>query len=155
MNKVVINGGLGNQMFQYALALALEQKGIKTRASFSTFLYEYHHNGFNLGKAFDLSLPFPLNALNFFLMHGEPLYKNRIGASGFRRIIECHHNARYTVYREPKGFIYDDNLLKQRNSMLMGTWQVQEYYKDVEKILKRNLFSESQRMQEIKRSLKK
>lgn len=135
MNRLLIYGGLGNQMFQYALSVALNQKKNKTRISFSKFLYEYHHNGFNLGKAFKLNLPFPLNLLNFFLLHAGFLYKNRCAAFIYRRVIPYYHKQRYTIYREQKEFIYDINIFQQQSSLLIGVWQVELYFKEFKKVL--------------------
>ncbi|WP_462220389.1 alpha-1,2-fucosyltransferase [Ferruginibacter sp.] len=136
MNKVLIYGGLGNQMFQYALSIALNQQGKKTQISFSKFLYEHHHNGFNLGEAFNLKLPFPLNALNFFLLKGGMVYKNKPVGFVFRRLVPLYHGKRYSVYKESREFIYDNNLLQQQSSLLVGVWQVESYFKDVKDLLK-------------------
>ena len=135
MNKVSIYGGLGNQMFQYALCIALNQKGKKTRISFSNFLYEYYHNGFNLGKAFKLKLPFSLKLLNFFLLNGEFLYKNKYAAFVSRRVIHFYHKKWYTTYREIKEFIYDENIFQHQSSFLVGVWQVEIYFKDFKNII--------------------
>jgi len=137
MNKVSIYGGLGNQMFQYALSIALNQKGKKTQISFSKFLYEYHHNGFNLGQAFNLKLPFPLNLLNFFLLRGEAFYKNKPLAFMLRRLVGLYHRKRYSVYGEPQEFIYDKNLVHQQSSLLVGVWQVESYFKDIKNLIER------------------
>lgn len=130
MNRVSIYGGLGNQMFQYALCIALNKKGKKSRVTFSKFLFEYHHNGFNLGKAFKLQLPFPLNALNFLLLHGAAIYKNRFVAFFLRRIIPAYHKNNYTSYIEKQEFIYDEEIFKQQSVLLIGVWQVEAYFKE-------------------------
>jgi len=143
MNKVSIYGGLGNQMFQYALCIALNQKGRKTKVSFSNFLYEYHHNGFNLGKAFKLKFSFPLNLLNFFLLNCGFLYKNRYASFIARRVIRFYHKKRYTIYREIKEFVYDQNVFRQQSSFLVGVWQVEIYFKDFKNIIEKEfLFRE-------------
>ena len=77
MNKVLLYGGLGNQMFQYALNMALNERGKKSRISFSNFFYDNHHNGLTLTKAFKLKLDFPLNVYNNILHHGGFIYDNK------------------------------------------------------------------------------
>jgi hypothetical protein len=57
MKKVIITGGLGNQMFQYAFALALRSKGIETKLdiSYYDFWKKYNwnmHNGYELQDVF-------------------------------------------------------------------------------------------------------
>lgn len=60
MNKIAIYGGLGNQMFQYALYMAFRKGKIRTRISFICYLYAHYHQGFELGEAF--CLPYSLRA---------------------------------------------------------------------------------------------
>jgi hypothetical protein len=137
MNKVSVYGGLGNQMFQYALSVALNQKGNKTRISFSNFLYEKYHNGFDLGRAFNLKLPLHLKVLNFILLNGKLLYKNKVANRLIARYVRNDQNKNYVVYREKNEFVYDENIFKQQSSLLIGTWQVESYFKDIKSILQK------------------
>ncbi len=57
MNRVAIFGGLGNQMFQYALAISMDAEGIPTKISVNDFLLNRHYQGFELVKAFNVPLP--------------------------------------------------------------------------------------------------
>jgi hypothetical protein len=132
MNKVAVYGGLGNQMFQYAFCVALNEKGKKTRPSFSGFLYDHHHNGFNLSRAFKLKLPFPASVLNFFLAHGKLFYKNRFSAFVSRKLTGAYHK-KYSVYKEKKEFAYDPEVFEQRSGFFVGVWQVESYFKDIKK----------------------
>ena len=118
-------------MFQYALSIALNHKGKKTRISFSDFLYEYPHSGFNLGRAFKIKLPFPNNFLNIFLLKCGLLYKNKIAAFFLRRFIQWYHRNFFTIYKEKKEFEYDNNVFNQKSSFLIGIWQVESYFKDI------------------------
>ena len=135
MNKVSVYGGLGNQMFQYAFCTALNQKGKRSRISFSAYLFYHHHNGFNLAKAFKLKLPFYLNLLQFFLSHAGILYRNRFAAGFFRRLITWRNNKRDT-YNEKKEFEFDVNALQQESVFFRGTWQSELYFKEIEDIIK-------------------
>jgi hypothetical protein len=135
MNKVAIYGGLGNQMFQYALCVALNQRGIKSRISFSNFLYSYPHGGFSLCKAFKIKLQFPLNLMNFFLLNFEFIYKNRFAGFFLRRLIHKYHDCQHAIYKEKIEFEIDENVFNQRSSFLIGIWQVEAYFKDIKNIL--------------------
>lgn len=135
MNKVAIYGGLGNQMFQYALCVALNQKGIKSRISFSNFLYSFPHDGFNLCKAFKIKLQFPLNLLNFFLLNFEFIYKNRFANFFLRRLIHKYHDNQREIYKEKIEFELDENVFNQRSSLLVGIWQVEAYFKDIKDLI--------------------
>ena len=59
MKKVIITGGLGNQMFQYAFACALRAKGIEVKIYISYYdfwsKYNWHmHNGYELEHVFGI-----------------------------------------------------------------------------------------------------
>ncbi len=130
MNKVSVYGGLGNQMFQYAFFTALKKRGKKARISFSGYLYYYHHNGFDLVRAFKIKLPFLLMLLNFFLVYGGFLYKNRVAAGFFRRVIKWY-DAKKNSYKEKKEFEFDSKVFQQTQAFFVGTWQSELYFKDI------------------------
>lgn len=136
MNRVLIFGGLGNQMFQHALNIALNKKGKKTKILFSNLFYEEHHSGFNLAYAFNLPLGFPLNVYNFLLLNADFLYKPRLPKSILRRLINSYLKKKYTSYKELKEFVYDEEVFKQDSKLFIGIWQVEEYFKDIESAIK-------------------
>ncbi|MGF2414096.1 alpha-1,2-fucosyltransferase [Ferruginibacter sp.] len=138
MNKVSVYGGLGNQMFQYALYTALINRGRKTRLSFSTYLYYYHHSGFTLTEAFKIKLPVAFRLLNFFLHKGEAVYQNRFVAGILRRGIQFYQDKRYTYYREKKEFEYDSDVFEQQNVFFAGTWQAVGYLENIQNVLQQN-----------------
>lgn len=49
---VHLEGGLGNQMFQYALCLNFELRGVTTKLDISNYESAYAHNGYELEKVF-------------------------------------------------------------------------------------------------------
>ncbi len=130
MNKVAIYGGLGNQMFQYALCVALNRRGIKSRISFSNYLYSFHHHGFNLCNAFKIKLRIPHKLLNAFLNHGTSFYKNRFAGFILKRVIP-NYRSRSDKYLEKKEFEYDPEVFKLKDRFLIGIWQVEEYFRDI------------------------
>jgi len=131
MNKVLIYGGLGNQMFQYALFLALKNKGIKTNLSISNFFFYDDHNGFNLAKAFKIKSPFPSNIEVFFLINAGFFYKASIIRGVLRRVIPWYRNNRYRIYKEREEFLFDNDLFYEKSVLFVGTWQVEAYFKDI------------------------
>ena len=56
MKIVKIIGGLGNQMFQYALYLSLKKKYPKEKIKIDISMFETYglHNGFELKRIFDI-----------------------------------------------------------------------------------------------------
>lgn len=51
---VYVEGGLGNQMFQYALYLSFISKGVKAKLDISRFNTHKLHNGYELEKIFNV-----------------------------------------------------------------------------------------------------
>ena len=54
MKKIIITGGLGNQMFQYAYLLALRHQGLSVGVDTSLYNYTIMHNGFELSSVFGI-----------------------------------------------------------------------------------------------------
>ena len=55
MNYVLINSGLGNQMFQYAFYLGLKAKGLRVQPLLSS--KRTGHCGYELERVFDIRMP--------------------------------------------------------------------------------------------------
>ena len=57
MHIVKVNGGLGNQMFQYAFALVLDEFYGDARLDLGWIESYQAHNGYELGRLFDIRIP--------------------------------------------------------------------------------------------------
>lgn len=136
MNRVAIYGGLGNQMFQYALCAALNQKGVKSRILFSHYLYSFHHNGFNLGNAFRIKLDLPSTILNMILTYGGFIYKNRISGFFLKRMVVSYRE-RKNKYLEKEEFEFDPEVFNQQGKTLVGIWQAEAYFTDIKELIVR------------------
>jgi len=134
MNKVRIIGGLGNQMFQYALYLALNKKGVKSRILFSHFLYSFHHDGFSLGNAFRIKLDLPSKILNAILTYGGIFYKNRISGFFLKRILGGYQQ-KENKYFEKEEFEFDPEVFNQKGKTLIGIWQAEVYFRDIKELI--------------------
>lgn len=136
MILVELNGGIGNQMFQYAAAksLALHKKTILkldvTPASHKSMPQELKARPFDL-HYFDL--PDPIAAS---LEIASFLTTKQLG-----KIIEkTKANHKRKIYREPF-FHYDENFFKANGDVfLKGLWQSEKYFKPFEKEI-RNIFT--------------
>lgn len=112
---VSIKGGLGNQMFQYALCMALQSKGMSAEILITDL--KIGHNGYELERLFDIKQQNRL--LEFFY--------NRIKFP-FRKIFLFFYKEFSDTH-----FIYQPNALDSTNKYYFyyGSWQSELYFKDI------------------------
>lgn len=127
MKIVNILGGLGNQMFQYAFALALSEKwpNESVRIDTSGFNGYPFHNGYELKRIFNVSLPETslIEKMSVFY----PLLNYRMLKIGIRILPK-----RKTVIKEPKDMSFDPNILRLKDSgYYLGYWQTEKYFNDI------------------------
>lgn len=108
---VRIVGGLGNQMFQYAYAKALQQKGFDVRIDISKFKTYKLHGGYHLDD-----------------------YSIDLKTSGFiptfLSLIKIKKNIK------EKSLLFDENLLKlSGNEFVKGYFQTEKYFTEIRAIL--------------------
>lgn len=123
-------------MFQYALCVAMNQKGVKSRILFSHFLYSFHHDGFGLCNAFKIKLDLPSRFLNVILTYGGFFLKNRISGFFLKRTL-VNYQQKKNKYVEIEEFIFDPEVFKQKGKTLVGIWQAEAYFKDIKELLVR------------------
>lgn len=74
IQRVVINGGLGNQMFQFAFYLSLKKRGHKCILDNNMFSYVKMHSGYELEKVFGIQETMCTNSL-FHRLQLKLMYK--------------------------------------------------------------------------------
>jgi hypothetical protein len=129
-----LNGGLGNQMFQYANAKALAmRKGVDFLVDISLYEKKVMHQGFELGRIFDLPVRLATNSdLKKVLGIFQQPLANRILA----RLPLLKRLSQKFVY-EPH-FEYWDGLRDCiENAYLFGYWQSERYFLDCEEQIRR------------------
>jgi len=134
-NKISLYGGLGNQMFQYALYLFLKSNGIKSRISISSFLIQDHHNGFDLARAFKVQLSIKNRILFLLLEHGNFLITNRYVNFILWKTIPGIQKHNLAIYKEKKEFRMDKDILNVKPSFIVGTWQSYLYFNHIREIV--------------------
>lgn len=135
-------GGLGNQMFQYVLYKALEQRGFDARADLSCFELYKRHNGFELYVIFKIRMKMAERSL-IRLFDGS--HKTWI-----LRFIRRITGLRKALYKEASLFKYNKEVFSERHTLLSGYWQHLRYLQECEQQIRRD-FSFSEPQDEINR----
>lgn len=127
MKIVNIIGGLGNQMFQYAFALALQEKypGEQIKIDLSAFTGYPLHNGYELDRIFNAALPKASFKEQLSLFY--PLRNYRLWQIGKR----CLPRRRTTVYERADKNFDSVNLDRQGSAYFLGSWQTEKYFSDI------------------------
>lgn len=111
MVVVRILGGLGNQMFQYAYAKSLAEKGYEVQIDISKFKSYKLHGGYHLDKfRIDLETANSSTAL--------------LSKIGLKKTI-----------KEPNLLFNKDLLKVNNNAFIKGYFQTEEYFSDIREIL--------------------
>lgn len=125
-------GGLGNQMFQYAVARALAIKfNCPVRVDITAFKSYQIHNGFELQKfALDretLKLDCPQDKTP-----KQELGQSKFSISKLIRYASRKLNANKSNFYHEKDFSYDSDLLNQSPPVIIeGYWQSYKYFSDI------------------------
>lgn len=132
---IVVNllGGLGNQMFQYALGRCLSiRKNTELKLDIDSLLNglgctyrKYALNVFNIDAEI-------IN--NVELGHIRRLKKNKL----YRRLHRFYPYSKKVFIREREGFKSDSNIFKcGENVYLEGYWQSEKYFIDIEDVIRK------------------
>jgi hypothetical protein len=117
-------GGLGNQMFQYAYAKVLEQKGHKVKIDISSFDTYKLHGGYQLDK-YDLDLETSTQEEN------KKLYVNNILSKILKKLGIDNSN----LVKE-QSLLFDKKLLDvEDNRYIDGYFQSEKYFTTIRSIL--------------------
>ena len=118
MVKIKLTGGLGNQMFQYAYAKALESRGYDIELDSSIYQHYQLHGGFQLDK-YAINIPIINKKTNIFL------HKIKVKSGwGNRNILK------------EKTLLYDEALLTPKDDITIeGYFQSEKYFMVIRKLL--------------------
>lgn len=125
MKIVCIKGGLGNQMFQYAFAIALKKHFPEEDVFIDTSFYKgYYFRQFELERIYNLSIP-KASIWQIFKIY-YPLYNYKLW-----RFICKFLPSRKTFYKEKRMFAYFEDVFKIKNDCyFFGSWQNEKYFRD-------------------------
>lgn len=124
MITVILKGGLGNQMFQYATARAVAEEN-KDQLYLNTFWFDTQSKRELNIKDFNIQGEIIETGLIKRLAYKIPLFKKR-GIIGD------------TYIKEQERFVFDESIFKTSGSIIMeGYWQNEKYFKDIRDTLKK------------------
>lgn len=130
-----IIGGLGNQMFQYAAALALATaKGVPLNLDISAFEDYRLHNGFELSRVFSGTFEFA----------NEQQIERMLGWRGYRPVRKVLKRPQMSLFRsncfvvEPHFHYWPEFFELTDDCYLVGYWQSERYFKSIEDKIRRD-----------------
>ncbi len=124
MYIIKFQGGLGNQMFQFALYYKLRQLGYKTKVDLSAYHSKNSEKrSFELYAAYDISLEEATDD-EIHALYGLP-------DEPFRRAIKKRFEKR-SFFREPRNsFRFCQEVFEREQGYLDGYWQSEKYFVDI------------------------
>ena len=121
---VKIIGGLGNQMFQYAYAKALHQKGYIVKIDLSAFKTYNLHGGYQLDK-YQIDLEASTKKEN------DKFRKNTFSSKILRRL-----GIDFSKMSQEKNLLFDNRFLEiENNNYIEGYFQCEKYFKSIREII--------------------
>ena len=128
---VYLQGGLGNQMFQYAFYLSIKQHNINTKYDCSLALKDQSHNGYELEKVLTIkpqvsTISHLLGKLFAFLSFHKQ-----------KTILKYLSYVNITLIEDNVPSIYKPNIFHKKGYVFyLGYWQTEKYFKGIENIIR-------------------
>lgn len=122
-------------MFQYALAISMDAEGIPTKISVNDFLLNRHYQGFELIKAFDVPLSIVDRLKASVMTKLRPIFVDTHTGFVKNAITKLFLNET-NIYHEKMEYHFDEEVFRQRNSFLIGTWQSAKYFESQQELIR-------------------
>ena len=114
MKSVIMSGGLGNQMFQYALVLALRSRNFKVSIDTSYYDFVKMHNGYELEHVFGV-------------------HEHMVNKQGFHILwLRWLNKFRPKCLYVADTLQYDSGCIVNPKKYIWGYWQDERYFKGIE-----------------------
>ena len=126
---VKLMGGMGNQMFQYALYRALLAQGKEVKLDREKFTH--------IDEKRDCFLDYGCFDLEYELCTKKEARKYVLGTGMTARVLMRVFGDRSTHYYEKRGYEYDSAVMGLSEGYLDGGWQSWKYFKDIEPDIKK------------------
>ena len=119
MKYLILSGGLGNQMFEYAFYLACKQIGIRIKLNRDLYEINRMHNGYLLGEVFGVS-------------NGEVCRSNKLSVL-FTRIMRKYHPLNLVYTEQP--LLYCEDAFLTKKKVYDGCFIHPRYFEGIEDII--------------------
>ncbi|MCH4156864.1 MAG: alpha-1,2-fucosyltransferase, partial [Muribaculaceae bacterium] len=121
MSRIIVKGGLGNQMFQYALFMAIKSKSKNPKLDISIYKAFRMHNGFEINKVFNIELS------------DKELVNSTISNLSHRTISKFN----LKQFELTDTLIFNPEVFTSDKLYINGYWQSELYFKDIEEIIRK------------------
>lgn len=129
MRIVNIFGGLGNQMFQYALMKALEERFHEPIWADTHLFYDYsRHNGLEIERIFPIQLSIATKDCIKKLAYFAPNYNTH-------KLLKWLHIKKTSTIQEILSKPYHEDVFRDRDTYYDGYWQDPKYFIGIEHLL--------------------
>jgi len=120
---IQLDGGLGNQMFEYALYFSFEKKRLNVKLDTSIFKENPGHNGYELEKVFKIN----------------GAYCSSLEKKIIKPVTKFLHILFKYPYKEryQQQWLYQPKVSDVRFGFLKGYWQSEKYFRNIENELRR------------------
>ncbi len=133
MNIVQIHSGLGNQMFQYALYLALKHHSPDNKIDTSIYRYRPSHNGYELNRIFGIEADCVSPSERDMMVDvSKDIWSVIRRSLGFRR----QGTGRIIQEPDPANGWWPE-VLQSQNCYLCGYWQSEKYFASIADIVRK------------------
>jgi len=139
MDIIIMSGGLGNQMFQYAFYLALQTHKNDVWLNDISLHKENAHNGFELNELFGLNISFHTYYCTIIkIVRKLLIFRKTIGVNFALSVLIkslklC--NIHIILESSPGGFdqqLIQPSLDKKKVNIYFGYWQSEKYFLDIQ-----------------------
>ena len=134
MKIVNIIGGLGNQMWQYAMLIALKSRFPDEKVYYNASFYNGYplHNGFELGRIFNIT------AKQASVQDLRKVYHFLVNHYFFLKVYTHYFPPTKTEIKEKRVSPYNEEFLKRKGDVYYnGYWADHRYYDDCRDVLLR------------------
>jgi len=126
---VAFMGGLGNQMFQYALFKKFQLLGKDVKGDISFYDKNNAHNGFEIERVFNLKIP---------RASQEEINRLKDTSNFLRKYRRFFRIFWKSTDIEQINFDFCESILLLDNAYLNGYWQSEKYFKDISKQVRKD-----------------